>query len=214
MISSNSQIKQIFKYEPDALGYGTAKSAWSSDGNLVAVCGDNKIIRIMDRQGKPVLTFPSNQTPRIDDLAWDKDSDSLAILTASNMISIWSMGQSKFQDIELGSSKDIASYISWSKTNPVLCIGTEKGSLTFFNRKSQRKIPCITKHGKKVTTGDWSNDGYLMSASGSDRMLTVSNQNGDTPFDSFIVPKGEPTNVRWSPIQDENNKMLCCIIGG
>ena len=59
-MNNNSGIKQIFKYEPDALGYGTAKSAWSSDGNLLAIFGDNKIIRIMDRQGKPVLTFPSN----------------------------------------------------------------------------------------------------------------------------------------------------------
>jgi hypothetical protein len=46
----------------------------------------------MDRQGKPVLEFPSNSNPRIDDLAWDKDNDSLAILTQHHMISIWSMG--------------------------------------------------------------------------------------------------------------------------
>lgn len=56
---SNSQIKQvgplapsplqIFKYGPEQLGYGSCKSAWSYDGNLVAICGDNKIIRIMDR---------------------------------------------------------------------------------------------------------------------------------------------------------------------
>jgi len=55
-----SQVKQIFKYGPDQLGYGLCKSAWSPDSSFVAVCGDNKIIRIMDRQGKPVLEFPSN----------------------------------------------------------------------------------------------------------------------------------------------------------
>ena len=85
-------MKQIFKYGPDQLGYGACKSAWTPDSNLVAVCGDNKIIRIMDRQGKPVLEFPSNQTPRIDNLVWDKDNDSLAILTSTSVISIWSMG--------------------------------------------------------------------------------------------------------------------------
>lgn len=44
------------------------------------------------RQGKAQLEFPSNQNPRIDDLSWDKDNDSIAILTASNTVSIWSMG--------------------------------------------------------------------------------------------------------------------------
>jgi len=29
-------------------------------------------------------------------MAWDKDNDSLAILTATNVISIWSMGLNKF----------------------------------------------------------------------------------------------------------------------
>lgn len=46
------------------------------------------------------------------------------------------MGQRKFQDIDLASAKDKATYIGWSNTHPVLCIGTEKGSLVFFNRKS------------------------------------------------------------------------------
>jgi WD40 repeat protein len=74
------------------MGYGQCLSAWSPDSNLIAVCGDNKVIRILDRQGKPVLEFPSNQQTRIEGLCWDKDNDSLAILTASNVISIWSMG--------------------------------------------------------------------------------------------------------------------------
>jgi WD repeat-containing protein 19 len=157
-----------------------------------------------------VLEFPSNQTPRIDDLAWDKDNDSLAILTQTHVISIWSMGQRKFQDIELASQKDLACYISWSRTHPVLVVGTEKGSLVFFNRKSQRKIPCISKHGKAVRHGDWNVEGYLMSAS-ADKMLTVSNHQGDTPFDSLIV-KGEPTNVRWCPYQDDKSKWVTVII--
>jgi hypothetical protein len=45
----------------------------------------------------------------------------------------------------------------------------------------------------------------------SDKMLTVSNHQGDTPFDSFIV-KGEPSNVKWCPKQTEEEKFMCCII--
>jgi hypothetical protein len=43
-------------------------------------------------------------------------------------------------------------------------------------------------------------------------MLTVSNHQGDTPFDSFIV-KGDPSNVRWCP-NVENQTIVCCIISG
>lgn len=164
----------------------------------------------MDRQGKPVLEFPSNQTPRIDNLVWDKDNDSLAILTSTSVISIWSMGQKKFQDVELASNKDIACFISWSKTHPVLVVGTEKGNLLFFNRKSQRKIPCISKHGKKVTYGDWNHDGNLITCS-LDRILTISNHQGDTPYESFIH-KQEISNVRWNPFKEDNRDMMACII--
>ena len=206
-------ISQIFKYGPEQLGHGPCKSAWSPDSNLIAVSGTNKIIRIMDRQGKLVLEFPTNQTPDIESLSWDKDNDSLAILTPSAVISIWSMGQRKFQDVELASAKDIASFISWSRTHPVLVVGTEKGSLLFFNRKQQRKIPCISKHGKKVTSGDWSNEGMLMSCS-NDRMLTVSNHQGDTPYDSYIV-KGDPSQVKWNPFGTQgqpNFGVMACIL--
>jgi len=89
-------VKQIFKFSPENLGYGEARSAWSPNSSYVAVVGENRIIRILDRQGQPLLEFPSNQTPRIEDMAWDKDNDSLAILTATNVISIWSMGLNKF----------------------------------------------------------------------------------------------------------------------
>lgn len=162
-----------------------------------------------------MLEFPSDRGGTVEDLAWDKDSDSLAILTHSPVISLWSMGQRRFQEIELHSNKDNASFISWSKTHPVLAIGTEKGSLTFLNRKSQRKIPCISKHGKKVIAGDWSAGGQgLLITCSTDKMLTVSTHTGDTPNDSFII-KGDPSNVRWCPKIDDNGlSTLCCVVGG
>jgi WD repeat-containing protein 19 len=121
------------------------------------------------------------------------------------------MGMRKFQDIELASNKDKASFIGWSSTHPVLCIGSEKGSLVFYNRKSQRKIPCISKHGKKVTHGDWHPEGLLITCS-EDKLLTISNQQGDTVQDSFIV-KAEPTQIKWCPSSDPAKKVVTCIIG-
>jgi WD repeat-containing protein 19 len=101
-------------------------------------------------------------------------------------VSIWSVRSRSFQDIDLASNKDKASFICWSITHPVLGIGSEKGSVVFFNRKTNRKIPCISKHGKKVMTGDWNKEGNLITGS-EDRLLTVSNPLGDTLHESFIA---------------------------
>ena len=96
----------------------------------------------------------------------------------------------------------------------MLAIGSEKGSVVFFNRKNQRKIPCISKHGKKVTCGDWNREGNLISGS-EDRILTVSNSTGDSLHESFIC-KSEIVQVRWCPYRDINKPKRVCaaIIGG
>lgn len=157
--------------------------------------------------------FPSNQQPRIDQLEWDKDNDSLAILTASPIVSIWSIRQRQFQDIELASAKDKASFISWSITHPVLAIGSEKGSVVFFNRKTNRKIPCISKHGKKVIVGDWNKEGNLITGS-EDRLITVSNHQGDTMHESFIA-KYDLKVIKWCPYKDPAKpKKVCAAICG
>ena len=96
----------------------------------------------------------------------------------------------------------------------MLAIGSDKGSVVFFNRKNQRKIPCISKHGKRVTVGDWNKEGNLISGS-DDKILTVSNSTGDTIHDSFIV-RGDIMGVKWCPYKDANKPLRCvaAIVSG
>jgi WD repeat-containing protein 19 len=97
---------------------------------------------------------------------------------------------------------------------PVLAVGTEKGSVVFFNRKTNRKIPTVSKHGKKVTGGDWNQEGNLITCS-DDKLLTVSNMQGDTLHESFIC-KGEILSVKWCPYRDaaKPKKVCASIIAG
>lgn len=111
-------------------------------------------------------------------------------------MSVWTYSTKSTLDIELSLPKEKATFIRWSKTHPVLAIGTDKGSLVFYNKKTQRKIPCVAKHSKKVHTGDWSDEGLLITGA-EDKILTVSNNQGDTVYDSFIV-KGEPQELQWA----------------
>lgn len=83
----------------------------------------------------------------------------------------------------------------------------------FFNRKTNRKIPCISKHGKKVTVGGWNKEGNLITGS-EDRLITVSNHQGDTMHESFIA-KSDLKNITWCPYKDPAKpKKVCASICG
>ena len=43
----------------------------------------------------------------------------------------------------------------------MLAVGTDKGSLIFYNKKNQKKIPTMGKHAKKIISGDWNKEGFL-----------------------------------------------------
>ena len=82
-------------------------------------------------------------------------------------------------EFETDSVKAKATFAKWSKTHPVLAVGTDKGSLIFYNKKNTKRIPTMGKHAKKIISGDWNKDGLLITG-GEDKILTVSNYNSDT----------------------------------
>lgn len=79
---------------------------------------------------------------------------------------------------------------------PVLVFGTDKGLLTFYYKKKLNVIPCVGKHTKKIISGDWNNEGLLVTGA-EDNMLTISKANGDTARESIIL-KGPPQNICWA----------------
>ena len=87
--------------------------------------------------------------------------------------------------------------VKWSRESNVLCIGTEKGTLVFYNKKGQRKIPCVGKHSKKVLYGDWNGSGEILTGA-EDKMLVVSNTTGDAVGQTTFI-KGAPTDIKWLP---------------
>jgi len=67
------------------------------------------------------------------------------------------------------------------------------------------------KHGKKVTYGDWNESGILMTCS-EEKMVTASNQQGDSVLESFMV-KATPSNLKWQPGATETKKAFTLISG-
>ena len=78
------------------------------------------------------------------------------------MVTIWNVFvNDQLTEIDVGNAKEKATFAKWSKTHPVLAIGTDKGGLIFYNKRNQRRIPTIGKHTKRIIGGDWNKEGYL-----------------------------------------------------
>lgn len=66
----------------------------------------------------------------------------------------------EFIEVNAGDGEYI-SFQKWSLTHPILAIGTKKGGLVFYNKKTKKKMPTVFKHSKQVTDGDWNSEGNL-----------------------------------------------------
>ena len=64
-------------------------------------------------------------------------------------------------EIDVGNNREKVCFAKWSKTHPVLAFGSDKGTIVFYNKKNQKKIPTVGKHTKKILSGDWNKEGYL-----------------------------------------------------
>lgn len=201
--------KEVFSLQEDWLGGGEAIISWQKSDNLLAVCGSNRLVNILDRQGKKYAELPLPENSHVIALDWDKDGESLAILQEGLSFAIvWNINTRSYTQIEVG-NRDKTSFVKWSYGEPVLAIGSEKGAITYFNKATQKKIPTVGKHSRNVMTGDWSHTGFLVTGS-SDRTLTVSNKSGDTLTATQL--RSEPRLVKWSSRVDGYEGIMAMIL--
>ena len=111
-------------------------------------------------------------------LAWDSDGQILAIIPqksfALNVLHYSGFRQRTFE-FEI---KDVLCSMAWSKTAPILALGTQKGSLIMVDFKTDQKLPVLGKHSKKISVSAWSQDNLL--ALGSvDGTISINDNNGD-----------------------------------
>ena len=176
--------------------------AWSHDNNFLALCGENHVLHVIDRQGKKIFEGSLPNLQKVEDIEWDKDGEIIAIQQENlNFVTLCTLSTKAFSQVSFEKAKDKITLIRWGKQNSVLAIGTEKGYLLLYNKKNQRIIPCLGKHTKKIVTGDWNKEGYLITG-GEDKLLTISNVNGDTVKNSFDI-HGIPKDLLWSRVKTD-----------
>ena len=128
------------------------------------------------------------------DLAWDKDGETIAILQqGSPIIKLWDVNQSIEHTVDTG-MQDLTC-MRWGTSGapppcplaarlpphrrahtlhlsgPYLAVGTAKGNLLIYNKRTLKKTNVANKHTKRITSGAWSRDNMLVLA-GEDRQVT------------------------------------------
>jgi WD repeat-containing protein 19 len=135
-------------------------------------------VHIFDRHGERVDEISLSGTGRVISLAWDHEGESLAVLQEGNaIIPIWDQGSKAVLSVDTN-LKD-PTFMAWSRVGPQLAIGTAKGNLLLYNKRTRKKIPVLGKHPRKITCGAWSRSNQLALGS-EDKTLTLSNDVGDT----------------------------------
>jgi len=171
---------------------GKTHMQWQPDGNFVAIAGTGRQIQIFDRYGHVVDDVALTAGGAVVDIAWDKDGEVLAILQASNSaIIMWDAAQRKTLTPVETNMKDLC-WMRWSKVGPELAVGSGKGNLIIYNRRTTRMNPLLGKHSKKITSGAWNSANQLALGS-EDKTVTLSTEKGDLVLQDPV--KGEPTDL-------------------
>ncbi|XP_043827945.1 WD repeat-containing protein 19 isoform X1 [Dromiciops gliroides] len=193
-------MKKVFTLlERSWLGTPLQFSWQKTLGNYLAVTGADHTVKIFDRHGqkRSEINLPGNCVA----MDWDKEGDTLAVVSEkSSSIYLWDANSNKISQLDSG-MRDQMSFLLWSKYGAFLAAGTVKGNLLIYNRQTSRKIPVLGKHTKRITCGCWSSENLLALGS-EDKMITVSNQEGDTIRQTPV--RSEPSDMQFSTMKTDD----------
>ncbi|CAE7695078.1 WDR19 [Symbiodinium sp. CCMP2592] len=141
-------------------------------------------------------------------LEWDKDGEILAILQQKEeTVMLWRHSENKLDMVEMN-SKD-PTWLSWSKTGPQLVIGTARGNLIIYNKRTMKKQTIMGKHSKRISCGGWHSDNIFATGS-EDKTICLSNEEGD-PLESGgdsepLRIKNDPSMLQIADVKSDDPK--------
>ncbi|KAG8591695.1 hypothetical protein GDO81_000268 [Engystomops pustulosus] len=192
-------MKRVFSLTEKGLLGHPIQYVWQKTlGNYIVVTGADHTVKIYDRHGqkKDEINLPGACYA----MDWDKDGNALAIVAEkSSSIYMWDSNTCKTSQLDSG-MRDQMSFLLWSKTSSLLAVGTSKGNLLVYNLQTSRKVPVLGKHTKRITCGCWSSQN-LLALGGEDKMITISNQEGDTIRQTSV--RMEPSDIQFSVMKTD-----------
>ncbi|XP_053560025.1 WD repeat-containing protein 19 [Bombina bombina] len=192
-------MKRVFSLSEKGLLGSPIQYAWQKTlGNYIAVTGADHTVKIYDRHGqkKNEINLPGACFA----MDWDKDGNTLAIIAdKSSSIYLWDPNTTKTNQLDSGMREQL-SFLLWSKAATFLAVGTSKGGMLIYNLQTSRKIPVLGKHTRRITCGCWSSQNLLALGS-EDKMITISNQEGDTIRQTTV--RLDPSDIQFSVMKTD-----------
>lgn len=171
-------MKKLFKLASKFHGVGPVVFAWHPNGTFLATAGKNGLVHIFDRQGEQHDEIGLDLTAPVVALEWDTEGSTLAILQqGSSVVPLWDNGTRS--TLSLDTNLKDPTFARWSREGSLLAVGTQKGNLVLYSKITRKLVPVVGKHSRRIQCGSWNGDDKLV-LGGEDRMLTVSNPQGDT----------------------------------
>uniref|UniRef100_A0A4W4G701 Anaphase-promoting complex subunit 4 WD40 domain-containing protein n=1 Tax=Electrophorus electricus TaxID=8005 RepID=A0A4W4G701_ELEEL len=198
-------FQRVFSLSEKAWTGSCLQYKWQKTlGNYLAVAGLDNSVKIFDLVCIARIFVIRFTSVRCVSLDWDKDGDTLAVIAEkSSFIHLWDANINKTLQLDSG-LRDQLSFLLWSKTGPLLAVGTSKGNLLIYNQQTSRKIPVLGKHTKRITCGCWSSQNLLALGS-EDRNITVSNHEGDTIRQTSV--RADPADIQFSVMKTDERSL-------
>lgn len=192
-----SYEKELFRLDQPH-GDGEVYFAWQKgSGIYLSTVGNDYYVNIYNRQGKihEKIKLPGQCTG----FGWDSDGDLLGMISdGSFMIMLWDSNTGKKHSIETG-LRETLTVIAWSKTEPVVAIGSVRGHLCIYNHRTSKRIPVLGKHNRRIVTASWGPNN-LLALGAEDKTITINNNLGDT---LRTVPlRSEPSAIQFATMKN------------
>ncbi|KAL9647005.1 hypothetical protein ABK040_013859 [Willaertia magna] len=204
-------MKELFRVTQETNGKGTVLFAWQKSGNYLACVGANRRVQIFDRQGRLYHQMSLEDYGKVLAIDWDYLDETLAVLQeGASKIPLFHINSKKEESIETTMRE--LSFLRWAISGPFLAIGTIRGTLLIYNKKTSKYVPIKGKHTKKITTGCW-NSSNILALGSEDCQVTISNEKGDTLRQKPV--KYEPKFMEFIRVKKRNARdtTTTCIVG-
>ena len=147
------------------LGSGEVIYCWQPGDRLLAFCGENRVVSIVDKMGVKSKDFPLKFGGKCKYMEFDNlDGDTLAIFQDKcSIVTIINIFTDKTLDLEINrSNKDFPTCLRWTKNSNILFVGTHNGMIYFYNKKNDKITPVSMSHSAPIISGDWNLEGNLV----------------------------------------------------
>ena len=172
-------MRKLFKLGHEFHGGVPVVFAWDPRGNYLATGVSNGIVHVFNRHGEHVVEIsPQCAGAAVAVVDWDDDGEILAVLqNGHEEIALYDVRSRRAIPSNL--RLEDPTWLKWSRSGPLLAIGSSSGNLQIYNKETQKIVRCMGKHPSGITCGAWSRDQRLALGS-NDCTMTLSNKHGDT----------------------------------